>query len=114
MQQPNRRQIVRDYKARKSNAGIFAVRCATTGDVWVGATRNLDAQQNSLWFGLRAGAHINRAMQAAWAAHGEAAFAYEALERIEDEDLTPLGLGDELKARERHWRETLGAHKAKG
>ncbi|MBW8812358.1 MAG: GIY-YIG nuclease family protein [Caulobacterales bacterium] len=114
MDKSSRRQILRDYKERKAPAGVYAVRCAGSGEVWVGATRNLDAQKNSVWFGLSTGGHVNRAMQAAWAAHGAAAFAYEPLERIEDEDLTPLGLADALKARERHWRDALGAGRAAG
>lgn len=109
-----RRQTVRDYKERKTAAGVYAVRCAASGEAWVAGSRNIDAQQNSLWFGLRAGGHPNRAMQAAWAAHGAAAFMFEVLERIENEDLTPLGLADLVKARELHWRTALKAPKAVG
>jgi hypothetical protein len=114
MDKQSRRQAIRDYKERKAAPGVYAVRCAATGEVWVGGSRNLDAQQNSLWFGLRTGGHVNRAMQAAWTAHGEAAFSFEPLERIEDEDLTPLGRTDVIKARERHWLAALGAKKAVG
>jgi hypothetical protein len=114
MDKATRRQLVRDYKEQKSSAGIFAVRCAPTGEVWVGGSRNIDKQQNGVWFGLRTGGHANRGMQAAWSAHGEAGFAFEVLERIEAEDLTPLGLADRIKARERHWLDALGARKAVG
>jgi hypothetical protein len=114
MDRQSRRELLRDYKERKAPAGVYAIRCAASGEVWVGATRNLDAQKNSFWFGLSTRGHANRALQAAWNTHGEATFRYEALERIEDEDLTPLGLADALKARERHWREALGAGKAAG
>lgn len=114
MDRTSRRQSVRDYKERKTAAGVYAVRCAPSRDVWVAGSRNIDAQQNSLWFGLRSGGHPNKAMQAAWAAHGADAFAFEVLERIEAEDLTPLGLSDLVKERERHWRDALGAAKAVG
>lgn len=115
MDKQTRRDLMRDYKERKATLGVFAVRCVATGEVWTAGSRNVDAQQNSLWFGLRNGGHINRDMQAAWTANGgEAGFTFEILERIEDEVLTPLGLADRLKARERHWLEALGAKKAKG
>lgn len=114
MEKSNRRQAIRDYKEQKPPAGVFAVRCAPTGEVWVGGNRNVEAQKNAIWFGLKGGAHINKAMQAAWNAHGEAAMSYEVLERIEDPDLTPMGLADALKSRERHWVEELGARKAVG
>ena len=51
----NRKDPINAYKERKPKAGIFAVRCAPTGDVWIGESRNLDAQQNSVWFTLRNG-----------------------------------------------------------
>ena len=114
MDKQTRRELLRDYKERKSVAGVYAVHCAASGEVWTAGSRNIDAQQNSLWFGLRTGGHINRAMQAAWTAHGEAGFTFEVLERIEDEALTPQGVLDQLKVRERHWLATLGAKKAVG
>lgn len=114
MDKQTRRDLLRDYKERKSVAGVYAVRCAPTGEVWTAGSRNIDAQQNSLWFGLRNGGHINRPMQASWTAHGEAAFSFEVLERIDDEALTPQGVRDQLKARERHWLAALGAKKAVG
>jgi len=114
MDKQSRREAIRDWKERKVTIGVYAVRCAPTGEVWVAGSRNLDAQQNSLWFGLRTGGHGNRAMQAAWVAHGEAVFSFEALERLDDEELTPLGRADLIKTRERHWLAALGAKKAVG
>jgi hypothetical protein len=114
MDKQSRRQLVRDYKERKAPAGVFAVRCAASGQVWAGATRDVDAERNKLMFGLRTGAHQNKPMQAAWSAHGEAGLSYEVLERIDDPDLTPMGLADCLKARERYWLDALGAGRAAG
>ena len=114
MDNQSRRDLVRDFKERKAVAGVDAVRCAPSGEVWTAGSRNVDAQQNSLWFGLRNGGHINRAMQAAWAAHGEAGFSFEVLERIDNEALTPQGVLDHLKVRQQHWLVELGAKKAVG
>lgn len=114
MEKKSRRDLVRDFKERKTAPGVYAVRCTASGEVWVGGSRNIDPQQNSIWFSLKQGAHMNRAMQAAWKAHGEAAFSYEVLERIEAEDMTALGLADLTMARERHWQAALGAKKAVG
>ncbi len=114
MDKQSRREAIRDYKERKTPAGVYAVRCAATGDVWVAGASNVEGQHARHWFGLRMGSHMNKAMQAAWTAHGEAAMAFEIVESIEAEDLTPLGLADLIKARERHWLATLGAKKAVG
>lgn len=112
MDKSDRRQLVRDYKEKKVAAGIYALRCAAAGAVWVGVSHNIDAQANSIQFVLRMGSHPNREIQAALRAHGGEAFVYEPLERIDEPDLTPLGLADLLKRRERHWIEALGAKKA--
>jgi hypothetical protein len=45
----DRRAAKAAYTERKSVAGIYAVRCLPTGQVWVGATPNLDAIQNRIW-----------------------------------------------------------------
>jgi hypothetical protein len=107
-------QVVRDYKERKVSQGIFAVRCAATGETWVGKSRNLDQQQNRIWFGLRAGGYINPVVQAAWKANGEGAFTFEVLEMIEDADLSDYSRANLLKERDAHWRAQLGAPKLVG
>lgn len=114
MDKQSRRDAVRDYKERVVSRGVFAVRCAPTGQVWVAASRNLAQQQNSLWFGLRQGSYVNRDVQAAWNAHGEAGLAYEVLEVFDDEAMSPIGRADLAKARAAHWREALGARKLVG
>jgi hypothetical protein len=114
MDKQTRRQAVRDYKERRVPLGIYAVRCAATGEAWVGSSPNLEQQQNRIWFGLRQGGHPNRALLAAWAAHGEAAFSFEVLEAVDDEGLAEYGRASLLKDRDAHWREVLGASKIVG
>ena len=96
------------YRERRSAAGIYAVRCAASGQVWVGAAPNLDAIQNRIWFSLRHLGSAFRPLQAAWKEHGEERFTFEELERLAD-DLNPILLRDLLKARAAHWQQTLRA-----
>jgi hypothetical protein len=114
MDKQSRRDAIRDYKERKVTRGVFAVRCAPTGQVWVAVSRNFDAQQNSLWSGLKHGGYINRDVQAAWNAHGEAGLAYEVLEVFDDEAMSPIGRADLAKARLAYWLGELGAKKLVG
>ena len=104
-----KKEIAQAWTERKRSQGVFAVRCAATGGVWADASLNLDSQKNSIWFSLRMGSHRNKAAQAAWNAHGADTFSYEILEEIADDTLTPMGVRDLLKVRERHWRQELGA-----
>lgn len=105
----DRRALVRDYKDREVRAGIYAVRCAATGEVWIGGTPDLATRQNGIWFTLRMGGHASAALQRAWNAHGEAAFGFEVLETLDDEGLERLGRAALLVERREHWRAALHA-----
>jgi hypothetical protein len=102
----HRKAAIAAYKKRKTAAGVYAVRCAATGDSWIGQTLNLETIQNRIWFSLRAGGHSNRELQDAWAAHGGDAFAFEPLEQLKDEEL-PYVRDTLLKERAVHWRSAL-------
>jgi hypothetical protein len=105
-----RKEAIRKYKELKTSRGIFAVRCSTTGRVWVGASRNLDAEKNGFWFALRLGSHLNKILQSEWNAQGEQGFTYEILEKLDD-DVHALALQDLLKAKQAEWMERLSALK---
>ena len=104
-----RKALVRDYKDRKVEPGIYAVRCAATGEAWVGSTRELATRQSGIWFSLRLGSHRELSLQAAWKAYGADAFVFETLEVIDDEGMGDLGRKSALAERRRAWCETLGA-----
>jgi len=115
MDNARRKELIRAYKEQPTRQGVFAVRCDASGETWVSATPNLDKQKTSIWFGLRTGGFSNRAMQAAWKAHGEASFSYEVLEVLEIEDDTPAYVVQtRLKDRDLHWRTKLAAPRALG
>ncbi|PZQ60932.1 MAG: hypothetical protein DI570_13485 [Phenylobacterium zucineum] len=114
MDKQTRRDVSRDYKEKAPEVGVYAIDCAPTGETWVAGAKNLAGQENRHWFSLKTGGHTNRVLQAAWAAHGAAAFGFRVLERLDVEEMTPLGVADLIKARERHWLETLGARKLVG
>lgn len=105
----NRKALLQAYKEKPASPGVFALRCTASGEVWVQASRNLESQQNRIWFSLRLGSDRNPAVQAAWNAHGVDAFVFEVLERIAEPDLEPYVLATRLKDRTLHWRAELGA-----
>lgn len=110
MNRDRKRELAAAYKERKVRPGVYVVRCTASGEAWVSSSRDLSAnRQNSLWFGLRMGSHPNRAMLAAWKAHGEASFIYEELQALDGEALTGWLLDQALKEAAAGWREQLGA-----
>lgn len=110
MSREDRKARVEAWKeGRKSRAGIFRVDCPPEGKVWLGVSRNLDSQQNGVWFSLRHGGSPNREMQAAWNAHGEAAFVFAEVEELDVEGLSAYLVNQKLQERLRAWCAELGA-----
>lgn len=108
MKREDRKAAVDAYKKRKVAAGIYAVRCAGTGECWVGRAPDLTKIRNRLWFTLGQGASLNLALQSAWKEHGEHAFILEIVEELEDEEVVFVR-ERVLKERLEHWIAVLAA-----
>jgi len=106
-----RKAAIAAYKKREDAIGIFAVRCANSGEVWVGPSLSLDGIKNRIWFSLRINSHSNAEMQRAWSAHGESSFNFEVLEKL-DPDEPAFVRDSQLKDRAAHWRAALRAEVA--
>jgi hypothetical protein len=103
-----RKAAIAAYKERKTIAGIYVLRCAASGEVWVGQAPNLETIQNRIWFTLRQGGHSSRTLQTAWNSHGEASLTFGECERLADEE-TDYVRHALLKERAAHWRAELKA-----
>jgi hypothetical protein len=108
MDRQARKAAVAAYKERKAAHGVFAVICRATGQAWVGVSRHVDTQQNSLWFGLKHSGGPYKSLREAWAAHGEDEFRFEELERLRD-DFPAVTRSSELKNRQAIWVARLQA-----
>jgi hypothetical protein len=102
----DRKAAIAAYKERKTVAGIYVVRCAVSGEAWVGQAPNLETIQNRIWFSLRHGSHPCRGLQAAWTTHGEAGLTFGKCERLEDEESAYVR-NALLKERMLHWLSEL-------
>ena len=108
MKGAERKAAIAAYKERKTIAGIFAVRCLTSGQIWVGRAPDLGTMKNRVWFTLRQGNHPNAGLQAAWKAHGADSFNYEEVEALEEEE-PGYARNAALKERLAHWQNELTA-----
>lgn len=97
-----RKLAIAAYKNRKPTRGVFAVRCAASRRVWVGASPDLNAARNGLWFMLRSGSAREAEMLADWRTYGEDTFSYEVLEELE-EDVSALRVRDILRQKKQEW-----------
>ncbi len=106
----DRKAAIAAYKERKTAVGIYVVRCAASGQAWVGQALDLEKVRNRIWFTLRQGSHRCAALQAAWNAHGAAGLTFAECERLEEDETETAYLRDALlKERMAHWRSELNA-----
>lgn len=108
MDHHSRKAAVVAWKERKAVAGIYSIRCTASGAAWMGSAPDLATIQNRHWFALRVGSHSQPTLQAAWRTHGEESFAFEVVEAFDDPDTAPA-THEALRARVRHWADTVGA-----
>jgi hypothetical protein len=109
MRQEDRKAAVAAFKERKSQPGIYALTCRPTAQRWVGRASDLATIWNRLSVALRTASTPHRSLQAAAREHGESAFDFEVIERIDEPDASPALVWAILKRRLCHWREELGA-----
>jgi hypothetical protein len=109
-----KKELALNAKEQKPRPGIFAVHCTATGERWVAKAPDLDKRKAGLWFQLAmagesgaTAAFPGPELREAWRKHGEAAFVYEVLEEVRDEN--ELLIPALLKEREAHWRKELNA-----
>jgi hypothetical protein len=108
MDQARKKAAAAAFRERKPVAGVFAIRCLATGEVWIGRTPNLAAIWTRIAFSLRQDASPNAGLQAAWREHGAESFVFEAVETLKEEALD-FARDSLLKERLAHWRAALGA-----
>ena len=108
MKREDKKAALAAYKERKPQPGIYVVRCAATGQVWVGGAPELSAIWKRQSFILRQDGQKPSSLQAAWNAHGAESFTFEPVEALTDEQLV-FGRERMLKERRAHWCAELNA-----
>jgi group I intron endonuclease len=110
----SKKDIKREYKERKKQAGVFQVKNAANGKVLLGSSLNLDGSLNSHKFMLTIGSHRNKALQNEWNEYGPDKFVFEILEVVKVKDDPNFNLDDELILLEQIWLEKLQPFGEKG
>jgi group I intron endonuclease len=110
----SKKDIKREYKERKKQAGVFQVKNAANGKVLLGSSLNLDGPLNSHKFMLTIGSHRNKALQNEWNEYGPDKFVFEILEVVKVKDDPNFNLDDELILLEQIWLEKLQPFGEKG
>jgi group I intron endonuclease len=69
-----------------NNIGIYKITCKTTGQVYIGSSKELTQRFKNHILALEQGKHSNEDLQEAWNKYGEEAFTYQVIERCSLED----------------------------
>ncbi len=103
-----RKELKRLYRESERQAGIFQVKNARNGKVFLGSSLNLHGPLNKHRMMLKYGAHPCAPLQKDWNEHGADAFVFEVLEVVEvKKDAPGFSVEDELKRLEEKWLAAL-------
>ncbi|MBN1550855.1 GIY-YIG nuclease family protein [bacterium] len=103
----SKKDIKREYKERKKQAGVFQVKNIANNKVLLGSSLNLDGPLNSHKFMLTIGSHRNKVLQHDWNEYGPDKFIFEILEVVKVKNDPNFNLDDELTLLEQIWLEEL-------
>jgi group I intron endonuclease len=87
--------VIQQLIGARGFMGIYAIVRVETGESYIGSSSNIGNRLNCHRSYLRRGVHKTPRLQAAWTEHGESAFSYVLIERVDD--LSVLG------KREQYW-----------
>lgn len=102
-----RRRLSRQARDAFPPMGIHAVRDQTSGQVWLGSSRDAHAALNRIQFQLRLGVHTDKALQEKWNRE-PARFSFEVLELVKERADPAFDYQEELRALLQLYREELG------
>lgn len=84
MDRARRKELTQSYKLALPPMGVFAIRNLVTGKMLIDQSTHLTGALNRHRTELKLGSHRNKALMADWRAHGEAGFAFEVLEQVDE------------------------------
>lgn len=93
----SKKELRDEYKTKKFRIGVFQIRNAVNGKVYVDCSIDLDAIWNRTRMELNFGNHRNDTLQKEWKEFGEDSFKYEILSEIKQKDADNVDYNSEVK-----------------
>lgn len=97
-----KKRLMEEYKQRRPEMGVICLRSRETGEAFLGASRDVRADFNSLRFKLNSDGHPNQRLQQLWRQYGEKGFELSVLEHLDYEDPLEDHAGELEKLREEY------------
>jgi hypothetical protein len=116
MDSDRRKQLLRQYKDNPPLAGVYQIRNLVNGKVYVSSAPSVNGKLNSQRFMLQADGHVNRALQADWAAQKPEDFVLGVLEYLKPSspDISPMTVRQELAELEKRWLDKIQPYGDRG
>lgn len=105
----DRKQLIRDYKAKPRQMGVYRVHNAQMRKSLIGSSTDVPSMLNRLRFQLENGLHTDRALQADWNAVGSTGFEFEVLDQLQAKDEPSYDPRDDLSVLRDLWIEKVVA-----
>ncbi len=109
----HRKELIRQYKEIKIEAGVYQIKNTKNQKVFVASTPNLKTMNGKPMM-LRGGVHKNKKLQEEWNKFGEEAFVFEVLEVLKEKEEGYFDKTGELKKLEKKWLEKLQPYGERG
>jgi hypothetical protein len=109
-----RKRLKEEYRRGGREAGVFQIRNAANGKVFVASALDLQGGLNRHRFELSAGGHKNGRLQAEWNEFGAESFAFEVLDQLVPREGPGANPRAELALLETLWLERLQPYGERG
>ena len=86
MDKAQRKALAEEWKNRRPEMGVIALRCRETGETFLGPAKDTKAAFNSIRAKLGGGLHPNKRLQELWKQYGEEGFELSVAAVLEYED----------------------------
>lgn len=101
-----KKELKNQYKDRRTDMGIYFIRCNESGKYHLEASKDLKGNMNGALFKLETGNHPFRELQKEWKSLGKDSFLIEIAEHLEyKEDAEPSYYDQELTLLKMLWEE---------
>ena len=104
MDRMRRKELTRSYKLALPPMGIYAIKNLVAGRLLMDQSSNLTGSINRHRTELKLGTHRNKALMSDWHSYGEANFAFEVLQAIEERPEPDFNYKAELERLLAAWR----------
>ena len=110
----DRKALVREYKSRPLEMGVYRIKNNVNGKVLIGSSKNLTGILNRFRSELKLGCCRNEVLQNEWNQSGPDAFEFEVVEVLAPMDDPAYDPEEDLKFLETYWLEKVMPYDDRG